>query len=130
MSSRFFCYLLPIVLVLATHVSGAHPVLDGYVPCADTKLLPAVTGEGYPRIGVRNKCNYDVIGVVCVEDKYTGQVRRYEAPVNLPPGHLHAWTLWDKSAYSSVNSYTCEPSSDCHAETNNAGTGAHDPHCH
>ena len=87
-----------VAITLATVPSGpaaAHADWSGYATCAQTFAVPpAIPSDetSPPGIGVRNICDYSVVGVVCVQDRY-GKWHRWATPVNLQAGADHSWTV-------------------------------------
>ena len=73
-------------------------------------------------IGLRNTCDDYVVAVLCT-DEGSGFVR-YAEPVNLPPEHLHVWSIWDPPKNLRLRGFACRPNARCMA-----GPKSHDPHC-
>lgn len=114
--------------LLAAPGVRAHSDVTGYVACvAGAQAPPAGADQGfeggYPSVGLRNTCDFPVVGVLCARDAY-GNWQRYDVPVNLPVGHTHFWTDWSKGE-TTYGGFSCRPSATCFA-----GPAAHDPHCH
>ena len=116
-------------LVLAIAAGGdatAHPDQSSadYVGCIET-LPPVPPSEliSTTGIGIRNKCSFSVVAVICTIDKWSDK-SRFDHPINLPSGDSYFWSLYDTSDIVGLDSFACKPSARCFA-----GAEAHDPHC-